>query len=244
MKKILMVIFIIVFLCFTATALFAGSCFNFSDISGENQIFDEHYADLDNDGIPEKIALKSYNLQIYQKNIQQFFGQIVVFKSINNDYIPVWESPKLAHKPGDEFPGNKYRFYFGDVGMEPLEVVGDINNDGKIEILSPKMQSDVRPAQYRLYCWDGKKFDYVREGYLLAASKQSGKFEWKDSYTFKDGSFGNPWISCFTDLFKPGFLIGNVVFYEKSQTSIFDEVYFKCDKDCFTTIKILSKIKY
>lgn len=241
MKKNNVIVFLIAALLFFAAGpSFADACFSFTDISGEGQLFNEHYVDLDGDGVPEKIALSSYNLQYYEKEIQGYFGQLVVFKSVKNKYVAVWQSPKLSYKQGSKMPSNKYRFYFGDVGMEPLEVVGDIFGDGKIEILSPAMQSDVRPAQYRMYVWDGKKFEYAKEGYLLADSIKIGKFEWKNDYIFKDGAFLNPWISYFSELTKPGYLVGNIVSYTGSSTSFFGQAYIKGEKDFFKVINILN----
>lgn len=213
--------------------------FYLKDIVEEGQIFDEHYVDLDNDGIPEKIALKSYNLNYYEKQLQHYFGQLVVFKSIKNKYVQIWGSPKVSYKENENIPGDKNRFFFGNYGMEPLEIVGDINADGKIQILSPAAQSDVRPTKYRFYEWDGKKFNYIKSGFLLSSSLENGKYEWKKNYIFENGTFKNPWISFFTTLLKPGYLVGRIVSYNKSQVSFWGETYIKSEKDSFNVKKIL-----
>lgn len=67
-------------------------------------------------------------------------------------------------------------FQIGPAGNDTLEAAGDIDGDGKSEIVIQKAQSDVRPPLYRVLRWNGRGFTPVRENTLV--EKGRGKFIW------------------------------------------------------------------
>ncbi|HNV70977.1 MAG TPA: hypothetical protein PKO06_14845, partial [Candidatus Ozemobacteraceae bacterium] len=92
---------------------------------------------------------------------------------------------------------NENPFYIGHAGVESLQVVQDIDVDGKVEILSACAQSDVSPTLFRLFRWDGSKFDLVKKALITADKEDPTEFVWTDSKG--DNSQVKCWILYFDE---------------------------------------------
>jgi|GEM_PF-1706400 len=140
-------------------------------------------ADLDKDGKPEQINLVPFESDPLKSGLRYM---LVVKK--NNEEI--WRDS------GKEFP-----CYIGDFGVEDLQLVGDIDNDGYIELLIPDRVSDVSPSGFRILQWNGKRF-VLKDSGIFKADKEMETF----SLVKNPGVEGVTWISSFDKLIGPGVL--------------------------------------
>lgn len=69
----------------------------------------------------------------------------------------------------------------GNAGVCKLEVAGDIDGDGKGEVVVQEPQSDVRPPRFRVLRWNGRGLEVVRSLRLVEQSR--GVFVWTDRFT-------------------------------------------------------------
>lgn len=76
--------------------------------------------------------------------------------------------------PGTESP---LLFHCRDWGIYWPSVIGDIDGDGRVELLAQEPQSDVSPSSFFLARWDGAAFRPVSQGWsLLESPSGSGRF--------------------------------------------------------------------
>ena len=98
------------------------------------------------------------------------YYQILV---LDDDGSLLWEGPK------EKDEGNPYIFSSLDIGVSLPELLTDIDNDGYVELLTPGLQSDVRPVYYRKLRWRGTYFEPLLPSALMRSSSGSNRFVWK-----------------------------------------------------------------
>jgi hypothetical protein len=127
---------------------------------GAWQLLSQKQIDLDADGRDEVIGLRPYEKDRVR------YGQLMV---MGPGGAPLWEAPRA-----DPY------IFLGEFDLGELEVVGDFDEDGRIELIGTYQKSDVSPTRFRMFRWDGKKFAHVKSGYLTAAPQKPGTFVWSD----------------------------------------------------------------
>lgn len=139
-------------LLFIAALLFTflnGECF-----SQLNPKFGlkEIYADLNSDGFKEKITWQKFA----STELGDYY-QIVVFDSKGNT---LWKAPKTTDESSPFFVASL------DTGVSIPELIADIDNDGKLEMLIPAPASDVSPLWYKRLKWKNGKFIPMKSAIL------------------------------------------------------------------------------
>lgn len=134
------------------------------------EIYQSFKADLNHDGKSERIELIAYN-----SNEELYWGQLIVR---DNEGKTLWQGPKVRSLSGWELMPIFGGFPFGVSG---IHLVGDIDGDGKAELVSNKPRSDVRPTDFRVFRWDGSAFVLVRTGELVQTAPSSGVYAWVQS---------------------------------------------------------------
>ncbi len=130
--------------------------------------YQQELADLNNDGTPETISLVCY------KKDQWFFLCQLIVKDAAGKLI--WEGPKPESPESDDvFGGFEY-------GVAEIDCVGDIDGDGRPEIVGRMPQSDVRPPVFRIWKWDGKQFNRQPLSSLVETPAKSGHYLWVEPY--------------------------------------------------------------
>ncbi len=104
----------------------------------------EIYADLDGDGINEKVTWKKFSAT----ELGDYY-QIIVTDSSGNI---IWTGPKTTDSSSP--------FYIAslDTGVSIPELIADIDNDGYLEMLIPTPASDVTPLWYNRLKWKNGRF--------------------------------------------------------------------------------------
>lgn len=159
------------------------------------EVYESVSCDLNGDGKVEKIELSAYGINAES---EMFWGRLRVKDSSGK---VIWEAPKASK--------NEQPFSFGmfPYGVSGLEWVGDIDGDGKIELISPAPVSDVRPPTYRRYRWTGTAFQALGDKMLLENPAGSGTFLWRDPFEW-DGVQPLTWVSQLSG--GPGKCVGDV----------------------------------
>jgi len=153
----------------------------------EGDIYQHFSIDLNKDGNTEEIIIKIYKVD---ENMGAF-GQIIV---LNSSGKTIWAGPKNSDI------GDPMTFGSWDFGSSLIEVAGDIDKDGSVEIICTKPVSDVRFTPYKLLRWKNNKFYPVCKGTVLVENPSgSGKYPWSNREGYK-----GRWISEFKSLNKDG----------------------------------------
>lgn len=137
--------------------------------------------DLNGDGKAEKIGLVAYNIHLESES---FWGRLRVTDATGR---VIWEAPKASKS------GQPFAFGMWPYGASGLDWLGDMDGDGKVELISRGAISDVRPPTYRRYRWTGKGFQALSSKMLLESPLGSGKFLWRDPIDW-DGSPPLTWV--------------------------------------------------
>jgi len=192
----------------------------------KGDIYQSVKVDLNNDGKTEKIIIKIYKLD---ENMG-FSGQILV---LNSSGKIIWAGPKNADI------GDPMTFGSWDFGSSLIEIAGDIDMDGSIEVIGTKPVSDVRFTPYKLLRWNGKKFYPVyKETVLVENPSGSGTYPWSN----KEGYKGR-WISEFESLNKDGTLTVKITEFTSDNSGKEGEAIVTGDKTGFHILRWLKKIK-
>ena len=156
---------------------------------------------LDNDGIPEEIALKHDSTSEAGD-----YYHLIVYKTEKNKKSRLWEDKQ-----------KKYRFFIGDFGVEDLSLAADIDNDNCIELISPNALSDVSPQAFRIFRWTKKQFILIENGYYLSRiERKPGVFDVKPDFKLKHDynesilSKWNVWIGKFIES-GPGYIVTEII---------------------------------
>jgi len=164
--------------------------------------------DLDGDGVEEIITLEQF-----KKVEAGDYFHLVVKKVKDGKESLLWKSPDYDTSFSSE-KGQEYRFFIGDPGIEDVDVIGDIDGDGKIELVSAEMQSDVSPTSFRVYRWTGKEFKHLFTKYLFAEEPSDPKnFAWGKNREITEAT-ALTWAAGFGKVEKPGVVIINVTYYK------------------------------
>ena len=233
MRKIILAILILIAGAFPAAGQFD---INFDAVKKDGDIIVEKSVDLDGDGTPEKVVLKAYCLEFYEKELMSYAGQLAVLKKLGDSYKIIWEGPKI--EKSKLFTEEKFRFIFGQCGMEPIELIGDIYGDKTIRLFSPRQKSDVSPRFYRVYAWKGDSFEFEKAGYLFEDADSDGKFKWRDECAEE-----RSWILYFARLESPGKVEAHVHKYGKDQAGSGGKALLEIKKGGLSIIKWLEKMK-
>lgn len=167
--------------------------------------------DLDGDGKPEKVGLHC------QK----------VTDSGWSSRLTVWRNGQVIWQ---SMPAKIGVWAFGgwDWGISGLELVADLDGDGKVEALVPEPVSDVSPVAFRLFRWDGKGFRHVQTKTLILQSAAKG--QGPDRFVWSDAKEAPSWIG--------GFESGNVakIWSDKGETR---RAVVRSSKDGFKIVQWL-----
>lgn len=154
-------------------------------------------ADLDGDGEPEELLLRPYQWE-------NGGGAVSFALSVYKHGRMIWEDS--AH----EFP-----FFQGPPGVQDLRVVGDVNGDGRVEVVSTAPASDVSPTEVTILQWNGSGFSLWRKGfYVLNRSLDTLSLEdWSQKGDYEHP----PAISWFEKIHRPGYVEAFIAqaFYEE-----------------------------
>lgn len=154
--------------------------------------------DIDQDGKEETIAWKKFATA----DLGDYYQLLV----LDDDGSLIWEGPKEKEKE------NPYIFSSLHIGVSLPQLLTDIDNDGFTELLTPELQSDVRPVYYRKLRWRGTYFEPLLSSALMRSSSQPNRFVWKRT----SKSYGT-WISKL-EPYSDGLVKANVTEYRKDES--------------------------
>lgn len=163
------------------------------------KIYQELRGDLDGDGRIERVALIPFLIKEYDA-----FMQLVVF---SDDGRKIWSSPRVPER------GNNMVFGVFDTGSHEMQLLYDLDKDGRMELICSTPRSDVRPDLYQVLKWDGDQFVTDFHSSLIRQETDRSLFLWK-----KWDRSGGPvcWVQ---DLHKEnGQIKGDVVWYDRRTT--------------------------
>jgi hypothetical protein len=139
--------------------------------AGDTQVADPagrvFVADLGNDGTMEKVLVRKTG----SKDGNDFY-QLVVQDDTGNE---IWAGPKAMDTE------NPLVFGVWDWGVSLPQALGDIDGDGRVELVAEAPRSDVSPASFRVFSWTGSEFKPVRTLPLLETPAGSGFYPWAQS---------------------------------------------------------------
>lgn len=133
------------------------------------------------EGVLEKTALSfdgnSIALRPYNVDSEGYFATLVVLRG---DGSVLWESGQVVE------PSDPMAFGSWPHGISLPEVVGDIDKDKVIELVTPEPISDVRPVQFKVLRWleGGFRPAYTRalllgkDGHVRWTTPKEGNQTW------------------------------------------------------------------
>lgn len=214
----------------------AGGDIDFDAVKKEGDTIVEIPYDLDGDKTDEKVILKAYCLEKYENEIMSFAGQLIVMKKEGESYKTIWEGPKIdKEKLYDE---QKFRFIFGQGGMEEIELFGEVYGDKTARLISPSQKSDVSPSLYRVYAWKGDKFEFEKSGYLFDSPDGPGVFKWSDN---RDGK--GLWVLYFEKMTGTGAVEARICRYDEKEGGASGKALLKYNGNGFSVVEWIEKLK-
>ncbi|MBN2825530.1 MAG: hypothetical protein JXQ76_09415 [Campylobacterales bacterium] len=147
--------------------------------------------DIDGDGKMESMELRNYG----SNEIGTFYQLIVK----DDDGKVLWK----ARENYDD--GNPYTFVEAHHGISMPQILADIDNDGKMELLAPLAQGDVSPTYFKKLKWVGRRFTIMPTNALMMQSDK--RFVWQETQAYQ-GTWVSGFISVEGDLIK-----ANVISY-------------------------------
>ncbi len=168
-----------------------------------NRTYEQLTGDLNGDGRMERVALIPFSVD---EKRDTYFMQLVVFDSAGK---VLWKSPRIADANNNQVWGS---FMFGSTNLVVLQ---DIDGDGRPELINTQPQSDVRPATYRVWKWDGSKFNFQFCAKAIETDLGSGVFAWQRKF---DGYWKNCcWLTSLEH--KNGRLVGDMLSYKEGASN-------------------------
>lgn len=122
--------------------------------------------DLNRDGRKETVALKPFT----QDGVT--LGQLVV---LSDKGRTIWAGPRTSKTP---YSPSEPLVFGGEFDRGDIEVVGDLDGDGTIELLGTFQKSDLSPTRFRLLRWKKDRFVHVRSDNLVQAPQRPGTYVW------------------------------------------------------------------
>lgn len=123
---------------------------------------------------------------------------------------PLWRGP-IGNLLLDDPNGTPLFFFCSPVGVYWPSVIGDVDGDGRAELLATGPQSDVSVSSYTVARWNGQAFVVARQGRSLVETPMgSGRFAWVSwPGDFRDAR----WVMNVTGLAPDGTVTGEVYEY-------------------------------
>lgn len=85
----------------------------------------------------------------------------------------IWRGPEITDTSDPKLVGSLLW------GESEIQTIADIDGDGKLELMVAVPRSDLRPAVYSIWRWNGKAFEYLRKKCLISAQNEN-VLPWKD----------------------------------------------------------------
>ncbi len=152
------------------------------------KVHSKYYADLDKDGINEIIEVVNYETKYHDT----IFYELLV---TNSNGQKIWKSRKPSYKTGG----------LGFSMLEP-DVIGDVTNNGDIEMIISEQRSDVSPQNFYVYRWKNNKFEKLGNGILKMSSSNKKIYNWSNSDIVECTYFDS-----INKIISPGTIVATVV---------------------------------
>lgn len=116
------------------------------------------------DGQPRIVAIRSY-----RDPSSNLLGQLIV---LDKDSRVLWQGPQTGN---DSYPQT---FAGWDWSCVELQVAGDIDGDGSVEVVATEPGPANHPTLFHVIRWNGNSFEGVRNKRLVEFPANSGIFRW------------------------------------------------------------------
>lgn len=130
-------------------------------------------ADLNGDGRPEMISRR----RLGADSETGTYFQIVVKDA--SDAV-LWKSPEVLD------PNHPLAFGEWHFGISLPQLAGDVDRDGKVELIAPAPQSDVSPTFFRVLQWTGNAFEPKFSRALSGQGRKGAVFGWTGNPSTND----------------------------------------------------------
>jgi len=203
------------------------------------------YGDIDGDGKDEIISWK-----LFASNDLGDFYQLLVF---DDNKKLLWQGPKVAN------PDNRYIFFSVEFGESLPEILADIDNDKRAELLAPSPQSDVSPVYYRILKWKHNRFIDQKPYALMVNKHARDQLLWVNPVTDEEVLDNKGWVSRFLSANKNSAVV-EITYYNSNNEVKFAKAKikfayygayvtkwikpFEINKDIFYYAKISNKDHY
>ncbi|TAL69230.1 MAG: hypothetical protein EPN82_07990 [Bacteroidetes bacterium] len=187
--------------------------------------------DLDKDGVKENIFLKKH-----RTDDNGSYYHLVVYQKIKNKRKILWEDKNI-----------EYEFCYADWGIEELQIAGDIDKDGKIELVTNYAISDVSPVSFRIFRWTGDKFIKSDDACYIIKLKDGNTdgeiFTSDTAYSSGEKDFtSTAWIDEFTQFIEPDFLEVNITGYDSEDNVLMGKAILQSTDKGFKLVKWLEEL--
>ena len=147
------------------------------------EVWQELSGDIDSDGQSERVCLVPFEID----ESGQAFMQLKVYDHTGE---MIWETPKIKDYANKRAFGN---YNFGDTD---IQLLCDLDKDGRMDLIGAMPRSDMRPILYRVWTWTGGCFEPKFTGYLYEVASDNGEHSnvYKWSHKLWNGSSSLRWI--------------------------------------------------
>jgi len=122
-----------------------------------------------------------------------------------------------------------------DFGISMPEVVGDIDGDGRVELVAHAPQSDVSPTSFRVLRWTGNQFKPVFVKSLTGKASPGAVFSWTNK-----PSNANYWVHKWLGPTDGGWRVG-LMFYNGTGEPSMAEGILKPSGGGYTLTRVTRK---